>query len=517
MTAPDPALKFLIVDDQRSVREFVRALLADFGAEIHEAASGEEALEQIAAQPFDLIFLDIHMGGISGLEVCDRVRNALGFRHVPIIIMTALESPEILEQAFSAGATDYVKKDLLRYELLPRVRAVIGRRNAERALFLAKREAEAANQAKSDFIAGMSHELRTPLNAIIGFAELLASDAETPLTEAQREYIGHINQAGWHLLQLINDILDLAKIEAGRLDVKPAPVSVAELVADCLLLNQSLAAKHGIALHNRVASDDPARVRADPTRLKQVLVNFISNAIKYNRPGGSVTLSIEPAAAERLRIRVADTGLGIPEHKLGELFQPFNRLGAEQSDIEGSGIGLALTKRLVELMGGQVGVHSVPGVGSEFWAELPLAGAALQVGAEASQTEGAQLEAELLGLKGKRILYIEDNAINRTLIGKILSKYPGIELRCAETGEAGLALLPDFKPDLLLLDMQLPGISGMDVLRALPKDRALPVLAFSADAMPERIEEALAAGVVDYITKPLNVGRLKARLRELLT
>ncbi|MDX8378837.1 MAG: response regulator [Gallionella sp.] len=510
-----PTTRFLVVDDQRSIRAYITTILAEFDAKITEADNGEEALRLIKAQQFDVIFLDVNMPGMSGLAVCEHVRRELSFDQVPIIIMTAIESRDVIGRAFAAGATDYVNKTYCQYELIVRTRAILARRNSEHQLYLAKKEAELTNRAKSDFLINMSHELRTPLNAIIGFSELLESDIEMPLTAGQLEQIGHVTLAGWHLLDLINDILDLAKIEGGKIPIELASVNVFDLIDECVLFNQAHAIKRNITI--KIIAAERYSVSADPTRLKQVLVNLLSNAIKYNNPSGHVTFSVEKKPGERVRITVSDTGPGIPADKLPLLFQPFSRLGAERSSIEGHGVGLALTKQLAELMGGTVGVTSTVGIGSFFWVELTEMRAVKVQEKSSRELDINALDEALSALSPRKILYIEDNFINQILVGKILSKFPQFELRCADSGEEGLDMIGQDPPDLLLLDMQLSGIDGLEVLAQLQDKSTMPVLAFSADAMPENVKAALDSGAHGYLTKPLDAKLFKRTLLEHLS
>jgi len=496
--------RFLVVDDSESMRAFAHAILSSFDAEISEAVNGEDALQLIKQHQFDAIFLDVNMPGISGLEVCEKVRKELGFTKVPIVIMTALDSSEVIAQAFAAGATDYINKAYIQHEMMVRTRAILARRNAEYELYLAKKEAEFANRAKSEFITNMSHELRTPLNAIIGFSELLENDKLSPLKEGQRELVGHIVTAGWHLLELINDILDLTKVESGKVAIELSNVNVGELIEDCILLNKSHADKQGIVIEPRLIKSTSWAVRADPTRIKQVLVNLLSNAIKYNREAGSVSLLQELRPDGKVRILVSDTGNGIPQSKMNLLFQPFSRLGAEKGKVEGHGVGLALSKRLVELMGGGLGVDSVEGQGSTFWIEFSEVLAAQPKLEVDKEMDNSQLDATLREFPARKMLYIEDNFVNQLLVTKMLGKFPQLEVRCADSGEDGLEMLAEFAPDLLLLDMQLPGICGLEVLQELKGKVSFPVLSFSANAMQEDVQAALDAGAVGYLTKPLN-------------
>ena len=372
----------------------------------------------------------------------------------------------------------------------------------ELAVQTARLEAERANQAKSEFLSSMSHELRTPMNAIIGFAQILEFDEQ--LNADQQDSVHEILKGARHLLGLINEVLDLAKIESGHIALSLEAVHLSTTLDECRQLLQPLAAERGIALH--IPVDTTAMVRADKVRLKQVLLNLLSNAIKYNRPQGEVRLSLE-AVEQRLRIVVADTGPGIAAEDMARLFQPFNRLGAEFSEVEGAGIGLVITRRLVDAMGGKVGVDSEVGKGSRFWVELPIA-----VPGEAGAAEHAPLRSQLAeeGGKEQRILYIDDNPVNLKLVSQILGKLRHVRLITAHTPELGIELAMAGKPHLILLDINLPGMDGYAVLQILKADlqlRHVPVLAVSANAMPKDIERGIAAGFADYLTKPLDVGR----------
>ncbi|WP_437883911.1 hybrid sensor histidine kinase/response regulator [Pseudomonas sp. LRF_L74] len=376
-------------------------------------------------------------------------------------------------------------------------------KEAERALKLAKSEAERANHAKSEFLSSMSHELRTPLNAVLGFAQVLEMDDR--LSADQLDSIGEILKAGSHLLGLINEVLDLASIESGRMSLSLETVDAAALAYSCTQLVQPLATSRQVTLHLDIA--EGTVVHADHQRLKQVLLNLLSNAIKYNHPGGEVRLSAE-CGDRRVRIVIADTGAGIAPERLGELFQPFSRLGAERAAVEGTGIGLVITRKLAEAMSGQVGVDSELGEGSRFWIELPVAQSVPQ---QASRMIGDASFALLTAKQEQRyILYIDDNPVNLKLVSQILDRLRHIHLVTMHAPDIGIEFALAHQPDLIMLDINLPGMDGYQVLRVLQSHlqlRHVPVIAVSANAMPRDIERGIAAGFADYLTKPLDIGR----------
>ncbi|WP_341646059.1 PAS domain-containing hybrid sensor histidine kinase/response regulator [Thauera sp. SDU_THAU2] len=382
----------------------------------------------------------------------------------------------------------------------------------ELAVQAAKIEAERANQAKSEFLSSMSHELRTPMNAIFGFAQILEFDKR--LNEDQHDSVHEILKAARHLLGLINEVLDLAKIESGRIALSIETVHLATVADECEQLLRPLAAERQITLC--MQCDPPAAVRADMVRLKQVLLNLLSNAIKYSHAQSEVRLTVETTGA-RVRITVADTGPGITADNLAKLFQPFNRLDAEHGPVEGTGIGLAISRRMIEAMGGSIGVDSTPGQGSRFWIELPQADAAPAALAIARRSLPADSGA---GGPQRHILYIDDNPVNLKLVTQILSMLRDIDLVTAHEPELGIELALASKPDLILLDINLPGMDGYGVLQVLQADlqlRHVPVLAVSANAMPKDIERGIAAGFADYLTKPLDVGRFLASIDRHIT
>ena len=406
------------------------------------------------------------------------------------------------------------------------LRDISARRRAEDAMKRAMEEAERANSAKSEFLSRMSHELRTPLNAILGFGQLLQMQKLPP---AQNDRIGHIVNAGRHLLSLINEVLDIARIEAGRVELSLEPVRVSEVIGETLDLIRPLATERGINLHTE-SCDHPlhaAHVLADRQRLKQVMLNFLSNAVKYNKPGGDVRVECSECDGARLCIRVADTGVGIAPENLSRLFVAFDRLGAEQSEVQGTGLGLALSKSLVEAMNGVVNVESRLGEGTAFTVALPRAESQLQLAARqrrdpsatATPDDDPAAPADAPPARVHRVLYIEDNLSNLTLIEHLLADRADIHLMTAMQGRLGLDLARQHHPDLILLDLHLPDLPGWDVLAALQADEAtrdIPVVAVSADATPRQTERLLKLGARAYLTKPLDVDRFLRMLRQTL-
>jgi PAS domain S-box-containing protein len=391
---------------------------------------------------------------------------------------------------------------------------VTDRARIEKALREAKEEADRANHAKSDFLSRMSHELRTPLNSILGFGQLL--DRQTP-TETQRPRIRYILSAGRHLLNLINEVLDISRIEAGTLQLSVEPVCLEEAIGEALDLMRPLAAERTIVLASNCSLDSATYVLADRQRLKQVLLNLLSNAVKYTAVKGCVTVSFADSGKDLTRISVRDTGAGISVDKLARLFTPFDRLGAEQSAVEGTGLGLALCQRLVHAMNGSIGVNSTLGHGSTFWLDLPHAISPLQtLSVTRSPSASEQPPAE----ESRRILYIEDNFSNVTLVDQMLAERPALELMTAMQGRVGLELARQHAPDLILLDLHLPDMPGWQVLAQLKADqltRNIPVVVISADATSPQIKRLLSAGARAYLTKPIDIAEFFRVIEDALT
>ena len=378
-------------------------------------------------------------------------------------------------------------------------------------LKMARDAALTASKSKSEFLSSMSHELRTPLNAIIGFSQLLEMEEMDPL---QKDSVTEIHKAGKHLLNLINEVLDLARIEAGRMEAEMQEVVLAPVLSEVRALSEPIAARYNIEL--KVEDNIDHRICADYTRIKQVILNLVSNAIKYNRENGSVTVDTE-RVADRVRIYVRDTGKGIaPEQREG-LFEPFNRLGAEGSEIEGTGIGMMVTRQLVELMEGSIDFESSVGEGSVFWVDFRLMDDEEE--APADRRESERDEAVAPDTEETTVLYIEDNAANLKFMEKVFSKRPHFDFMSAMTAAEGLAIANNISPDLILLDINLPDMNGYEVLETLKagnKTSHIPVIAVTANAMAENISKGLEAGFRDYLTKPVDVQKLLAALDEAL-
>jgi PAS domain S-box-containing protein len=436
-----------------------------------------------------------------------------GSRLPAVVSVTALRDAKNAIIGYLLIGTDNTVRQVIEAERT-RLDMALQERNVE--LQSAKVTADKANLAKSDFLSSMSHELRSPLNAILGFAQLMDS-ATPPPTEEQKVSIDRILHAGWYLLELINEILDLAVIESGKLSISAEPVSLEEVMIDCRFIIEPQCQKRGITLAIP-AFPSPIYVRADRVRLKQVLINLLSNAVKYNRPHGTVEVVCSVATPGRIRITVKDTGQGLSPDQIRQLFQPFNRLGQERSMVEGTGIGLVMSKLLVELMGGDIGVHSTVGIGSEFWYDLKTENAPMLKGAPGIEA----IDIAAVGSRSgavRTILYVEDNPANLELVSKLIGRRPDLCLLGAEDATIGLRLAREKHPEVILMDINLPGMSGiqaMKLLREDPSTEHIPVIALSANAMTGDIKKGLDEGFFRYITKPIVVSVLMQTIDEAL-
>ncbi len=514
LTEPNSIAKatILVVDDTPDNLALISNLLKDI-YQVKIATGGEKALEIAGSDlPPDLILLDIMMPGMDGYEVCRRLKRNPQTINIPVIFLTAKSEMEDEKKGLELGAVDYLTKPISPPIVLARVKNhlalkamtdFLNEKNIE--LERAKYVAEKANLAKSSFLSNMSHELRSPLNAILGFAQLLESETPPP-TASQKESIAQILKAGWHLLTLISEILDLAKVESGQVPMVREPVSLTEVMIECRSMTEPQAQQRSIRI-SFPQSASPYLVLADRTRVKQVLLNLLSNAIKYNTKEGSVEIKCSEPAPGRIRVSIRDTGVGLPPEQLAQLFQPFNRLGQEGGGEEGTGIGLVVAKRLVELMGGAIGVESTVGVGSVFWFELI---SVARPHFAKNGGEAAPLAEPHTPREGRLhiLLYIEDNQANLKLVEQIVARHPDLYLLTAVNGNSGIEIARVALPEVILMDINLPDTSGyeaLNILRANPATEHIPVIAISANAMPGDIEKGRQAGFFRYITKPIKI------------
>jgi signal transduction histidine kinase/CheY-like chemotaxis protein len=381
-----------------------------------------------------------------------------------------------------------------------------------------RKAAEVGSAAKSDFLSSMSHELRTPLNAILGFAQLLRRDKKTPLAPRHRERVDQILKGGEHLLRLIDDVLDLSRIEAGAVSVSTEPVDVRDAIEEVRRTFEPVALRQGLALEVAPLPDDLPLIQADRTRFVQILMNFGSNAIKYNRPGGSITLVVTYDGSDRVRVTVRDTGVGIPPDKHGKLFQPFQRAGQEMGPIEGTGIGLMITKRLAELMKGCVGFRSVVGEGSDFWVELPVHTSEARVAPPTLPPDPSTVTLRESASE-RLVLYVEDNPANVVFMHDLVSTLDDVELVSAPTAEIGIEIARARHPAVVIFDINLPGMSGIEALKALrasPETKDTPVIALTAAASERDVKRGLEEGFYRYLTKPVKVDELVDAIESLL-
>jgi signal transduction histidine kinase/ActR/RegA family two-component response regulator len=526
-------LRILHLEDSAIDRELALEVLRSNGVacDITPVADRDAFERALRTNAFDLILSDFNMPGFDGASACTLAQRICPA--TPFVFLSGTVGEERAVMLLREGATDYVLKDRMARlgsavqrareeaasrsarhraeEDLRQLNAELERRIAERTaeLAAAREEADRANRAKSEFLSRMSHELRTPMNAVLGFAQLLELEGPRP---DQSESLRHILAGGRHLLDLINEVLDITRIETGHLSLSLEPVPVESLLTHTVELIAPLAAQRSIAVTQR-PSPPGICVSADRQRLSQIFLNLLSNAVKYNRSEGTITIDVRVEDNDRCRIVVTDTGAGIPPAKLDLLFQPFQRLGAEQTTVEGTGLGLMLSSALAGLMGGRIGVESVVDRGSSFWVELKRAEPQDRVAAGAPSGTAAAQASEAQGT----LLYIEDNVANVRLMERVVRQRPGVRLVHAAQGGDGLRTLQAGGVDLVFLDMHLPDMSGDEVLRRVweqPATRQVPIVVLTADANPSVTRRVTAAGAADCLTKPLNIARVLATIDE---
>ena len=555
----DDRINILIVDDEPRNLTVLETILDDGGYRLVRAHTADQALLALVVEEFALLILDIQMPEMTGFELAQMIKSRKKTSQIPIIFLTAYynEDQHVLA-GYDTGAVDYLHKPVNPAILRSKVAvfAELYRRNREcgmanRALLAevterrraqeqlrelnemleqrvtertealvttnaALNEAAAvavrANLAKSEFLSSMSHELRTPLNAILGFAQLIESSTSPP-TPDQKRSLDQILKAGWYLLELVNEILDLAQIESGKVVISREAVPLEHVMSECQALVEPLARKRGIDI-SFPRLDRPHYVDADRTRTRQVLINLLHNSIKYNKPAGMVSMECSLAPPNSIRISIRDTGPGLSPEQLGQLFQPFNRLGRENSGEQGTGIGLVVVKRLVELMGGTVGVDSQLGLGSVFWIELNLTTAPQPTIRDTEQVAQAGSKPPE-GAARRTVLYVEDNPANLALVEELLMRRPDLHLISAADGNLGVEYARTYLPEVILMDIHLPGISGIEAMKALradPMTTHIPVIAISAYASSADIEQAMEAGFFNYLTKPIKLNEFMSAL-----
>lgn len=421
--------------------------------------------------------------------------------------------PDGVERNVTASGEFTYDADGTPVKMIGSIQDITAQKRIQAALERAKLDAETANRAKTEFLSSMSHELRTPMNAVLGYTQLLLQNKKEPVSTRQQRQLNQILKSGQHLLNLINDILDLSRIESGRVELAIRDLPLDKVVAECLGLVDSLAARNRISIVDKTRGKSPFVVHCDDVRLKQAMVNLLSNAIKFNRMGGKVTIDCEERRDGSIRISIEDTGNGIPLTRQRELFEPFSRLDATQRGIEGTGIGLAISKQLIERMGGKIGFTSEVGVGSTFWIDVPSTAELHSEARETPADHAAETEpAFKLSSAGQRqLLYVEDDESNLRLLEEVVSHIPNLSLLSATDAENGIRIARESRPDIIVMDINLPGMNGFEALARLkrePETNNIPVIALSAAAMSKDIKKGAEAGFFSYLTKPFVIDDL---------
>lgn len=505
---PDLPYRVLIVDDDEELLELHSQALIDDGMIVKSLSDPMQTLNALNDFKPELVLLDMHMPDCSGLEVAMIIRQSSIFDDLPIVFLSSEQDISIRMMAIKCGCEDFISKpanlDYLTRTIQARIeksRKLIESKSIDKLaikkMAASKKLAEHANKKKSEFISKMSHELRTPLNTILGYTQLLEIDHDSLLNDAQKNNIQHILNSGWHLLALINDVLDISKIEIGRLSLANTETNLNPLIHNCITEHEASARQKNISISYDNSCHKDVTVYADSTRLKQVLSNIISNAIKYNVENGSIDIGVDSSNSHQCKVTVSDSGRGLPEEKINELFKPFNRLGLEDTSIEGNGIGLALSSQLVHLMDGEIGAYNNDTAGASFWFTLN----------QYKQPESFQTDDNLI----IKVLYVEENSMDFELLSKSLSAQKNIKLLTARDAESALNLAHKMLPDVILLDIDLPSMDGTTMLNALRTNPALkqvPVFALSINDIPYNQQALDEEQFYKYFSKPYNINEL---------
>ena len=507
--------RVLVVDNDQGTLALHSQALVKEGMLVESLTDPMQTLDTINKFEPELILLDTHMSKCSGLEIAALVRQNSAFDHLPIVFLSSKEDIKIHTQAIKYGdeiITKPVNLDYLTTALqvrIERARNLAESRNADKItiknLTEAKKLAEQANKKKSEFISKMSHELRTPLNTILGYTQLLEIDHDNNLSDSQKSNIQHILNSGWHLLALINDVLDISKIEIGHLSLANTETNLDAIITSAITEHENDARNKNITITYANDCLKDITVYADATRLKQVLSNLLSNAIKYNVDGGTVDVNVNASDLTHCKVIITDTGSGFPEDKLSKLFEPFNRLGLEETNIEGNGIGLALSSQLVELMDGEIGAFNNDQAGASFWFTLN----------HYTQPESFQTDDNLV----INILYVEENEMDFQLLSKSLSAQSNINLLTARGAESALNLAHKMLPDVILLDIELSSMDGNTMLNAIrtnKKLRQVPIFALSLDDVPLDKQALGDEQFYKYFNKPYNITKLIESIGDVL-
>ncbi|MBE9040867.1 response regulator [Oscillatoriales cyanobacterium LEGE 11467] len=516
----------LIVDDTPTNIQVLSDFLIESGFEVLVAKNGESALRKLEKAAPDIILLDIMMPGINGFETCIRLKDWDKTKDIPIIFMTALSDVVDKVKGLSLGAVDYITKPFQQEEVLARINVQLRLRNLTRQLQLAKQEADAANQSKSEFLTNMSHDLRTPLNGILGVSQMLLSSPNIPTEELDN--INIIYQSGSHLLTLINDILDISKIESGKMELDRSKFSLANFLKRVVEICQVRAKQKKIFFRYQPDSSLPMGIHADEKRVRQILINLLGNAIKFTETGGvtfivknlgsATALNNSTLSYRKLRFQIEDTGIGMKPESLQKIFLPFEQAKNPRYNNEGTGLGLAISQKLIQMMGSTLHVKSQPGKGSIFWTDLDIEIAVEAIEPLEPTSKPPSIVDESFSRQlPLRILLVEDTRINQKVALRMLKRL-GYQADLATNGLEALEVLRRESYDIVFMDVQMPQMDGFEATRQIHREwKALErpwIIAMTANAMRGDREKCLEAGMNDYISKPVEVEEIARSLRQ---